>query len=100
VFGQSADYDRLLSIYARYEVPVVEDAAEALGATYKGRSVGSLGQFGAFSFNGNKIITTSQGGMLVSNDPKSIEAENFLALQAKDPAAHYQHSTAGYNYTM
>jgi len=100
VFGQSADYDRLLSIYERYEVPVVEDAAEALGATYKGRSVGSLGQFGAFSFNGNKIITASQGGMLVSNDPKSIEAANFLASQAKDPAAHYQHSTAGYNYTM
>ena len=100
VFRQSADYDQLLSICDRYEVTVVEDAAEALGATYKGRSVGSLGQFGAFSFNGNKIVTTSQGGMLVSNDPKPIESASFLASQAKDPAAHYQHSTAGYNYTM
>ena len=100
VFGQSADYDRLLSICDRYEVTVVEDAAEALGATYKGRSVGSLGQFGAFSFNANKIISTSQGGMLVSNDPTPIEAASFLASQAKEPAAHYQHSTAGYNYTM
>ena len=100
LFGQSADYDRLLSICDRYEVSVVEDAAEALGATYRGRSVGSLGQFGAFSFNGNKIVTTSQGGMLVSNDSRRIEAASFLASQAKDPAAHYQHSTAGYNYTM
>ena len=100
VFGQSADYDRLLSICDRYEVTVVEDAAEALGATYKGRSVGSLGRFGAFSFNANKIISTSQGGMLVSNDPTPIEAASFLASQAKEPAAHYQHSTAGYNYTM
>ena len=100
VFGQSADYDRLLSICERYEVKVVEDAAEALGATYKGRPVGSLGQFGAFSFNSNKIVSTSQGGMLVSKDSELIEAASFLASQAKDPAAHYQHSTAGYNYTM
>ena len=100
VFGQSADYDRLLSICERYEVKVVEDAAEALGATYKGRPVGSLGQFGAFSFNANKIVSTSQGGMLVSKDSELIEAASFLASQAKDPAAHYQHSTAGYNYTM
>ena len=100
VFGQSADYDRLQNICDRYEVNLVEDAAEALGATYRGRSVGSLGQFGVFSFNANKIISTSQGGMLVSNDPTPIEAASFLASQAKDPAAHYQHSTAGYNYTM
>ena len=100
VFGQSADYDRLLSICERYEVKVVEDAAEALGATFKGRPVGSLGQFGAFSFNANKIVSTSQGGMLVSKDSELIEAASFLASQAKDPAAHYQHSTAGYNYTM
>ncbi len=100
LFGQSADYDRLQSICDRYEVNVVEDAAEALGATYKGSAVGSLGRFGTFSFNANKIVSASQGGMLVSNDSTAIEAAGFLASQAKDPAAHYQHSTAGYNYTM
>ena len=100
LYGQSADLDPILAACERYGVPVIEDAAEALGATYKGASPGTRGAFGAFSFNGNKIITTSGGGMLVSNDPAEIEASRFLATQARDPAPHYQHSTLGFNYRM
>ncbi len=100
LYGHCADYDRLTELCARYDVPLVEDAAEALGATYKGRAAGSLATFGVFSFNGNKIITTSGGGMLVSDDARRIEQARFLATQARDPAPHYQHSHIGYNYRL
>jgi dTDP-4-amino-4,6-dideoxygalactose transaminase len=100
LYGQSADMDALLPICNHYGVPVLEDAAESLGATYKGRSSGTFGQLAAFSFNGNKIITTSGGGMLVSDDAALIERARFLSTQARDPAPHYQHSEIGYNYRM
>jgi pyridoxal phosphate-dependent aminotransferase EpsN len=100
LYGQSADLDPILAACDRHGVPVVEDAAEALGASYRGRSPGTRGRFGAYSFNGNKIITTSGGGMLVSSDESAIEGARFLATQARDPAPHYQHSTAGFNYRM
>jgi pyridoxal phosphate-dependent aminotransferase EpsN len=100
LYGQCADYDRILAICARWEIPVIEDAAEALGATHRGRQAGSLGTLGAFSFNGNKIITTSGGGMLVSERGDWIERARFLASQARDPAPHYEHSTVGYNYRL
>jgi len=100
LYGQSADWDPILKACERYGVPVIEDAAEALGATYRGRPVGGFGRFGVFSFNGNKIITTSGGGMLVSDDREAVERARFLASQARDPAPHYQHSTIGYNYRM
>jgi dTDP-4-amino-4,6-dideoxygalactose transaminase len=98
--GQSADMDPILSLCDAYDVPVIEDAAESLGATYKNKASGTLGKMGVFSFNGNKIITTSGGGMLVSADKALIEKARFLATQARDPAAHYQHSELGYNYRM
>ncbi len=100
LYGQSADWDPILEACARFDVPVIEDAAEALGATYKGRAVGGFGRFGVFSFNGNKIITTSGGGMLVSDDGEAITRARFLASQARDPAPHYEHSVVGYNYRM
>lgn len=100
LYGQSADLDPILEVCARYDVPVVEDAAEALGATYRGRSPGVFGQAGIFSFNGNKIITTSGGGMLVSPDKELIEHARKLAQQARDPAPHYEHSEIGYNYRL
>lgn len=100
LYGQSADMDRLVSICDSYGVPVLEDAAESLGALYKGKASGSFGKAGVYSFNGNKIITTSGGGMLVSNDKEFIEKARFLATQARDPAPHYQHSQIGYNYRM
>jgi len=100
LYGQSADYDPILDACARREVPVIQDSAEALGATYKGRKAGTQGRCGVFSFNGNKIITTSGGGMLVSDNPELIERARFLAMQARDPAPHYQHSTIGFNYRM
>ncbi len=100
LYGQSADYDPIAEICARYGVPIVEDAAESLGATYKGTPSGRFGALGIFSFNGNKIITTSGGGMLVSDDGDLIARARFLATQARDPAPHYQHSTIGYNYRM
>ena len=100
LYGQSADYEPILDVCVRYEVPVIQDSAEALGATYKERKVGTQGRCGIFSFNGNKIITTSGGGMLVSDDPDLIERARFLAMQARDPAPHYQHSTIGFNYRM
>ena len=100
LYGQSADLDPILAVCARYEIPVIEDAAEALGATYHGRSPGVFGQAGIFSFNGNKIITTSGGGMLVSPDQELIEHARKLASQARDPAPHYEHSEIGYNYRL
>jgi dTDP-4-amino-4,6-dideoxygalactose transaminase len=100
LYGQSADMDSLLALCNRYEIPLIEDAAESLGATYKGRQSGTLGRLGVFSFNGNKIITTSGGGMLVSDDAKLIEKARFLATQARDASPWYQHSEVGYNYRM
>jgi dTDP-4-amino-4,6-dideoxygalactose transaminase len=100
LYGQCADYDRIVAACARYDVPLLEDAAEALGATYRGRHAGSFGAMGVFSFNGNKIITTSGGGMLVSERKDWIEKARYLATQARDPAPHYQHSAIGFNYRM
>ena len=100
LYGQCADYDPIVAACARYDVPVIQDSAEALGATYKGRMAGAQGRLGVFSFNGNKIITTSGGGMLVSEDARLIERARFLATQARDPAPHYQHSQIGFNYRM
>lgn len=100
LYGQSADIDPILETCRHYDVPMIEDAAESLGATYKDRSPGTFGKFGIFSFNGNKIITTSGGGMLVSEDGDLIERARFLATQARDPAPHYEHSVIGYNYRL
>ena len=100
LYGQSADFEPLLNICNEYGVPVVEDAAEALGASYNGKACGTLGRFGVFSFNGNKIITTSGGGMLVSDDEGALKKALFWATQARDPAPWYQHSEMGYNYRM
>lgn len=100
LYGQCADYDALVPLCARYEVPLIEDAAEALGASWQGKSAGSFGVMAAFSFNGNKIITTSGGGMLVSNDGGLIARARHLATQAREPAPHYQHEEVGYNYRL
>ncbi len=100
LYGQCADYEPIVAACARYGVPLIEDAAEALGATYNGRSAGTFGAIGVFSFNGNKIITTSSGGMLVCDDRETARRARFLAAQARDPAPHYQHSEIGYNYRM
>ena len=100
LYGQSAKMDEILAICNHYQVPVVEDAAESLGSTYKGKKSGTFGKFGIYSFNGNKIITTSGGGMLVSDDVEALQKARFLATQARDPAPHYQHSQVGYNYRM
>jgi len=100
LYGQSCDMDALLPICERYGVPVLEDAAESLGAHYKGRSSGSFGRLAAYSFNGNKIITTSGGGMLVADDADLIAKARKLSTQARDPAPHYQHSEVGFNYRM
>jgi dTDP-4-amino-4,6-dideoxygalactose transaminase len=100
LYGQSADMDPLIEICAAHGVPVLEDAAESLGAHYKGRASGTFGRIGAYSFNGNKIITTSGGGMLVSDDATLVEKARFLSTQARDAAPHYQHSEIGFNYRM
>ncbi|MFZ5753338.1 MAG: DegT/DnrJ/EryC1/StrS family aminotransferase [Bacillota bacterium] len=100
LYGQSADMEPLLEICNAYGVPVIEDAAESLGATYRGRSSGTFGAFGVYSFNGNKIITTSGGGALVSDNLEALEKARFWATQARDPARHYQHSELGYNYRL
>jgi dTDP-4-amino-4,6-dideoxygalactose transaminase len=100
LYGQCADYDAILSVCSRFNVPVIEDAAEALGATYRGKPAGSLGVLGVFSFNGNKIITTSGGGMLVGNRPDWIAKARYWATQARDPAPHYEHSEIGNNYRL
>jgi dTDP-4-amino-4,6-dideoxygalactose transaminase len=100
LYGQSADIDPILEVCNQYGVPLIEDAAEALGATYKGRTPGTIGRSGIYSFNGNKIITTSGGGMLVSNDKALVDKARFLATQARDSAPHYEHSVIGYNYRM
>ncbi|MGH7648808.1 MAG: DegT/DnrJ/EryC1/StrS family aminotransferase [Gemmatimonadaceae bacterium] len=100
LYGQSANLDPIVECCREYEVPLIEDAAEALGATYKGLPVGTFGRAGVFSFNGNKIITTSGWGMLVSEDRRLISHAFKLATQARDPAPYYEHSQVGYNYRM
>jgi pyridoxal phosphate-dependent aminotransferase EpsN len=100
LYGQSADLDPIVAECDRYGIPLIEDAAEALGATYKNKAPGTFGRIGIYSFNGNKIITTSGGGMLVADDPKLTEKARFLATQARDNAPHYQHSELGYNYRL
>lgn len=100
LYGQSAKMDELMAICNEYRVPVIEDAAESLGSSYKGKASGSIGKFGIFSFNGNKIITASGGGMLVSNNETAIQKARFLSCQAKDDAPFYKHSEVGYNYRM
>jgi pyridoxal phosphate-dependent aminotransferase EpsN len=100
LYGQSADIEPILAACNEYNVSLIEDAAEALGATYKRRTPGTFGHIGIYSFNGNKIITTSGGGMLVSEDPELVAKTRFLATQARDPAPHYQHSVIGFNYRL
>ncbi len=100
MYGQCADYDRLLDACARHGVALVEDAAEALGASYRGRPAGSFGVAGVLSFNGNKIITTGGGGMLVTDDDRAAEQTRYLATQARDPVPHYEHRAVGYNYRL
>jgi dTDP-4-amino-4,6-dideoxygalactose transaminase len=100
LYGMPAKLDELLSIAQEYGIAVLEDAAEALGARYRGRPLGSFGQVSVFSFNGNKILTTSGGGALLTPDAALAKKALFLATQAKDPAPHYQHSQIGYNYRL
>ena len=100
LYGMPAKIDSIVSIANKYEIPVLEDAAEALGSTYKGIPCGAFGEFGVLSFNGNKIITTSGGGALISDNDEHIRKARFLATQARDNAPHYQHSEIGYNYRM
>ncbi|WP_407370309.1 DegT/DnrJ/EryC1/StrS family aminotransferase [Carnobacterium sp.] len=100
LYGQSADMEELLEIADLFGVPIIEDAAESLGAEYKHKKSGTFGKIGIYSFNGNKIITTSGGGALVSDDEEMLSKAFFLATQAKDVAPYYQHSLVGYNYRM
>ncbi len=100
IYGLAADMDAILEVCRKHRAAVIEDAAEALGTLYKGRHVGTFGDCGALSFNGNKIITTSGGGMLVSDDEELAARARFWATQSRDPAPHYQHSELGYNYRM
>lgn len=100
LYGLSADIDKIMAICEKYNVPVIEDAAESLGAYYKGKHTGTFGEFGVFSFNGNKIITTSGGGTLVSDDEEKIKKVRFWSTQSRDAARHYQHSELGFNYRM
>lgn len=100
LYGQSADMDKIIEICERYNTPIIEDAAESLGATYKGKQTGTLGEFGIYSFNGNKIITTSGGGMLVSNKVEEIKKARFWATQAREGQRYYEHIELGYNYRM
>lgn len=100
LYGTPAKLDEILRICERYGAVLIEDAAEALGSTYKGKHCGSFGRYGILSFNGNKIITTSGGGMLLSDDKKAIEKSKFWATQAREAARHYEHKEIGYNYRM
>lgn len=100
LYGTPAKLDEIMAVCESHGTPIIEDAAESLGSTYKGRHTGTFGKYGIYSFNGNKIITTSGGGMLVSADEAATKQATFLATQARDPARHYQHSQIGYNYRM
>jgi dTDP-4-amino-4,6-dideoxygalactose transaminase len=100
IFGQCADYDALREVCGAHGVPIIEDAAEALGATYRGHAAGGLGELGILSFNGNKIITTGGGGALLTDDPQRAARARHLATQAREPAPHYEHTEIGYNYRL
>ena len=100
LYGMPARVTEILDISRKYEIPMIEDAAEALGSTFDGKPLGGFGDLGIYSFNGNKIITTSGGGALVSENEAWIQKARFLATQARDPAPHYQHSEIGYNYRL
>lgn len=100
IYGQCADYDALSTLCTEHGVVLIEDAAEALGATYRGRKAGSLARLSAVSFNGNKIITCGGGGMLLTDDEATAERARHLATQARDPAPHYEHTVVGYNYRL
>lgn len=100
LYGTPAKMDEICAICKEHNTPIIEDAAESMSATFMGKQTGTFGAFGIFSFNGNKIITTSGGGMLISDDEAMIKRARFLATQARDPAPHYQHSVIGYNYRM
>ena len=100
LYGTPAKLDEIMEICKEYDVPLIEDAAESLSSTYKGKQTGTFGKFGIYSFNGNKIITTSGGGMLVAHEEELIQKARFLSTQARDPARYYQHSQIGYNYRM
>lgn len=100
LYGMPAKIDAIVNICAQYEIPIIEDAAEALGSTYNGKRLGSFGDFGILSFNGNKIITTSGGGALISENNEWIDKARFLSTQARDQAIHYEHSELGYNYRL
>ncbi|MBP1962315.1 dTDP-4-amino-4,6-dideoxygalactose transaminase [Paenibacillus aceris] len=100
LYGLSANMDRIVELCKKHDVALIEDAAESLGTYYKGKHTGTFGDYGIFSFNGNKIITTSGGGMLVSNNEERIAKARFWATQSRDQARHYQHSELGFNYRM
>lgn len=100
LYGMPAQIERIMEIAVRYEIPVIEDAAEGLGSVCGGKKLGAFGDIGIFSFNGNKIITTSGGGAMVSRNGAWIQKAKFLSTQARDPAPHYQHSEIGYNYRL
>lgn len=100
LYGQCADYDPIMAICREYGVPVIEDSAESLGATYKGRPAGTLADIGIFSFNGNKIMTTSGGGMLLTPNEEIADRVRYLATQARQPAVHYEHTEVGFNYRL
>lgn len=100
LYGTPANMDRIVEICAKHNVPLIEDAAESLGSTYKGKQTGTFGKYGIYSFNGNKIITTSGGGMVVSNSQEKIEKIRFWATQAREKERHYEHKEIGYNYRM
>ena len=100
LYGMPAKINEIVAIATKYSIPIIEDAAEALGSKYNGNPCGSFGKYGVLSFNGNKIITTSAGGALLSNSKKDIDKAKYWASQAKDPALHYEHTELGYNYRM
>ena len=100
LYGLSADMDRIVELCEKYDVALIEDAAESLGTTYKGKQSGTMGDFGIYSFNGNKIITTSGGGMLVSHDKSKTDKARFWATQSREPERHYEHKELGFNYRM
>src|SRR5690625_2218437 len=100
LYGLSADIDKIMAICRKHNIPVIEDAAESLGTYYKGQHTGTFGDYGIFSFNGNKIITGSGGGMLVSDNQDDVDKARFWATQSRDHARHYEHSELGFNYRM
>jgi len=100
LYGNPCDMDDLIDISNRYGIPIIEDATESLGATYKGRKTGTFGKFGCFSFNGNKVITTGGGGMITTDDEKAAEHIKFLVNQARDASKGYYHPEIGFNYRM